>query len=65
MTDTLDPKQARDRFGELKHPKTRTYIEFEEPDGRIWRPEMLDGKLKGYRLYPAPKGTGTRWRRRP
>ncbi len=62
MADTLDPKQARARFGTLKHPATRTYMEFEEDDG-IWRPEMLEGALKAYRLYPAPRGVKTTWRR--
>ena len=63
MTDMLTPAQARARFGELKHPKSRTYMEFEGPDGRIWRPETLDGALKAYRLYPAPR-PGPKWRRR-
>ncbi len=64
-SDTLDPTRARARFGELVHPATRTYREFEEPGGGIWRPEILNGALVRYRLYPEPKDVKpTRWRRK-
>lgn len=63
--DALDPMQARARFGELIHPATRTYREFEEPGGGVWRPEFFEGKLMRYRLYPEPKDVKpTRWRRK-
>ena len=63
MADTLDPSQAKSRFGELQHAQTRTYVEFEDKDG-VWRPELIAGRLKGYRLYPKPKGGMTKWRKR-
>lgn len=64
-SDTLDPTQARARFGELVHAATRTYREFEEADGGVWRPEFYEGKLLRYRLYPEPKDVKpTRLRRK-
>ena len=64
-SDSLSPDQAQARFGELIHPATRTYREFEEPGGGIWRPEFYGGKLMRYRLYPETKpAKSTRWRRK-
>ncbi len=61
----LDPMQARARFGELVHAKTRTHREFDDPDGGIWRPDILDGALMAYKLYPEPRTVkAMRWRTR-
>lgn len=61
----LDPTQARARFGELTHVQTRTYREFDDPSGGIWRPKFNNGVLEAYRLHPVYRtGKATKWRRK-
>ena len=48
---TITPDEARARFGDLVHAATRTYREFEDSAGGIWRPVYDGGDLAGYRLY--------------
>lgn len=56
--DKLTPNEALARWGDLLHGPTRTYREFEEPDGQgLWRPVYEAGELKGYRRYMIRKLT--------
>ena len=61
---TITPDEAREKFGELLHAAARTYREFDDPEGGIWRPIYQGGELIGYRLYKLHKIKKTPWRRR-
>ena len=69
MTDdetSLTPDEARKRFGELLHGSTRTHMQFDGPDGGVWRPRFdADLTLLEYRLYRpvrGPKKVRPAWR---
>lgn len=62
-TTRLTPDQARKKWGELLHARTRTYSYFPDGDGE-WRPELQGGELAGYRWHKLHKTGKTRWRNR-
>ncbi len=52
MAATITLDEARARFGEILHAGTRTYREFDDPEGGgIWRPIYVEGEVVSYRLY--------------
>ena len=53
--DRLTPDEARARFGALQDAPTRTYREFEDPEGGVWRPVYNGGELQEYRFYKLHK----------
>lgn len=64
---TIPPEEARKRFGEIMHAGTKTFREFDDPEGGIWRPVFVEKELVGYRLYKLTKLTKrlmARWKRR-
>ena len=62
--DRMTLEQARERFGEIMHASTRTYREFDDPEGAgIWRPVYVDGEIASYRLHKVHKMKKTVWRR--
>lgn len=51
MTDALDPGQAKARFGDLIHPSTRTYREFEDPVRRHLAAGVLRGEADALQAF--------------